>query len=794
MSCKDTTFLGFIDKNRKISCFFLLFFLFFGFAANVQAQRVGLVLSGGGAKGLAHIGVLKALEENEIPVDYVAGTSMGAIVGGLYATGYSPEEMIELLSSKDFFIWYRGLMEEKYTTYVYRPDPLPDMVSVSFDFKDRKLKTQLPSSYIQTYQLDLAILQLFSQADAVAQQNFDSLMVPFRCMASDVINKKPYKFSRGNLGTAIRASMTYPFYFKPIAIDSALLFDGGFYNNFPWNVMDRDFSPDLIIGSKCAGNTPMPDENDLLSQIETMLTFETNYALPARKGILVETVLQDVGILDFQKINEIVEQGYRRALECMPDIKNRMERRVTVAELKEKRRHFKARMPPGRFRQIEVTGALSDGQRSFINRSMQAKRQEVFDFNTLKKKYFNVISTGLVRTFYPTATYNRDDSVFHVSIHASRNARFKAMLGGYISSSSINQFFAGINYQMYGRTMAQAGFYANYGRLYSGLNVSWKHFLIVNPIMFYEVNGVYSHFDYFTGAQDLFYFDSRPAYLQEDDMYLHVALGIPLFLFRNFMFKANFTAGSLNESYFQHNRYSASDTSDHTRFTYLFPKVSIESNTLNYKQYPTSGHRQQFSFGYVYGREQHTPGNLSSSENRFEKEHHWLAARLYYESYIPIGDHFSLGILADVLFSNRSTFGDDFSTLLSMPAFRPTPHSTSLVLEDYRADIYAGMGIMPIVRFTEKVALHLGGYVFQPYEKIKQPEETSGATDKVQYASPFSRRSFIGMGALVWQTPVGPLSLSANWYTANWYEETPSKWYVQLGIGYLLFNKRGLHY
>jgi hypothetical protein len=104
---------------------------------------------------------------------------------------------------------------------------------------------------------------------------------------------------------------------------------------------------------------------------------------------------------------------------------------------------------------------------------------------------------------------------------------------------------------------------------------------------------------------------------------------------------------------------------------------------------------------------------------------------------------------------------------------------------------------MPIIRFTGKVALHVGGYMFQPYEKIKQTEENAGAgaePENVQYASPFARRSFIGMGALVWQTPVGPVSLSANWYTASWYEHNPSKWYFQLSMGYLLFNKKGLNY
>ncbi|MDR1680507.1 MAG: patatin-like phospholipase family protein [Prevotellaceae bacterium] len=764
-------------------------FLLYASAMAGQVQSVGLVLSGGGAKGLAHIGVLKALEEHDIPVDYVAGSSMGAIIGALYAIGYTPDEMVELLSSRDFFRWYRGVMEDKYTTYVYRPDPLPDMVFVAFDFKRGKLVTQLPSSYIQTYQMDLAFLQLFSAANAVAHADFDSLMVPFRCVASDITNKKSHRFSGGNLSSAVRASMTYPFYFKPIRVDSLLLFDGGFYNNFPWNVMDRDFSPDVIIGSKCAGNAPLPDEDDIISQIETMLMFETNYSLPHRKGVLVETQFQDIGLLDFHRIDEIVEAGYHQAQAQIPAIKERIARRVTAAELTAKRQAFRSRIPENRYRSVAVTGSLIKGQRDFVNSSMRSRRHEIFDFNTLKKRYFNVISTGMVNSFYPTATYDAADSVFDISIHASRNARFRASLGGYFSTSSVNEVSVGLGYRMFGRTMAQAGLYFTFGRLYNGANLSWRHFLSVNPDVFYEVTGIFSRFDYFSGAQDLFYFDSRPAYLQEEDLHVHAVIGTPVFLMRNFMMKTGITVGVLNENYFQQNTYTSSDTSDHTRFSYIFPKISIESNTFNYKQYPTSGHRQHFSIGYVSGREQHTPGNLPGATRRFEKRHQWLTVRLYYESYFPIGDNFSLGVLADVLLSDRSSFGDDFSTMLSMPAFRPTPHSATLVLEDYRSDIYAGLGLMPIVRFTDKVALHVGGYIFQPYEKIDRSE--SGGPN---YAKPFSRQSFMAIGAMVWQTPIGPLSFSADWYTANWYEKAPSKWYFQLGIGYLLFNKRGLDY
>src|SRR5574344_81868 len=138
------------------------------FAPIVQAQRVGLVLSGGGAKGLTHIGVIRALEENGIPIDYVTGTSMGAIVGSLYAMGYSPDDMVELLSSPDFKRWYTGEVEEEYVYYFKKNEPTPELFNIKLSFKDSlSLKPQfLPTSVVDPIQMNLVFVQLFDQATA----------------------------------------------------------------------------------------------------------------------------------------------------------------------------------------------------------------------------------------------------------------------------------------------------------------------------------------------------------------------------------------------------------------------------------------------------------------------------------------------------------------------------------------------------------------------------------------------------------------------------------------------------
>ena len=188
---------------------FLLIFL----SGTLHAQKVGLVLSGGGAKGLTHIGIIRALEENNIPIDYIAGTSMGAIIGSLYAMGYSPDDMEKLLKSDSFKRWYTGNIEEKYIYYFKKNPPTPEFINIRVSLKNplHKVKTQfLPSSVVDPLQMNLAFLELFGQARAACQNDFDNLFIPFRCVASDVYNKKPMIFENGDLGDAARASMSLP--------------------------------------------------------------------------------------------------------------------------------------------------------------------------------------------------------------------------------------------------------------------------------------------------------------------------------------------------------------------------------------------------------------------------------------------------------------------------------------------------------------------------------------------------------------------------------------------------------
>ena len=146
---------------KKIIMVFLAVILF---CTGIKSQSVGLVMSGGGARGIAHIGLIQALEENNVPIDYVAGTSMGAIVGALYAMGYTPEEMIQLILSDDFNSWSRGILEDDYIYYFKKPEPTPEFVTFNLGIQDSSKITPhfLPRSLINPLPMNFAFMRIFA--------------------------------------------------------------------------------------------------------------------------------------------------------------------------------------------------------------------------------------------------------------------------------------------------------------------------------------------------------------------------------------------------------------------------------------------------------------------------------------------------------------------------------------------------------------------------------------------------------------------------------------------------------
>lgn len=209
---------------------------------DAQRKKVGVVLGGGGAKGVAHIGVLKVLEEAGIPIDYVAGTSMGAIVGGLYAIGYTPAEIDSMVLEQDWTMLLSDRIKRSSLTFPEKENAERYILSLPFgkEKKDRVIQGMIRGQNLMNLFSNLTI----GYHDSV---DFKQFNIPFACVAVDAVDGKDYVFDKGSLPLAMRASMAIPAVFAPVRLDSMVLIDGGLNDNFPVDVARR-MGADIIIG------------------------------------------------------------------------------------------------------------------------------------------------------------------------------------------------------------------------------------------------------------------------------------------------------------------------------------------------------------------------------------------------------------------------------------------------------------------------------------------------------------------------------------------------------------------
>src|SRR5688572_7640495 len=184
---------------------YLIFLLLSITTATTRAQKVGLVLSGGAAKGLAHVGVLKALEEHEIPIDYIVGTSMGGIIGGCYAAGMSPGQIEDMVLSDDFLGWVNGSPQTGYNYYYHQSEENPHFLKLNLSL-DSILNLQLNTSLASDVSLNFALAEKMALASAISKHNFDSLFIPLRVVAADIFTQNEVILKSGNLSDAPRAS------------------------------------------------------------------------------------------------------------------------------------------------------------------------------------------------------------------------------------------------------------------------------------------------------------------------------------------------------------------------------------------------------------------------------------------------------------------------------------------------------------------------------------------------------------------------------------------------------------
>lgn len=298
-----------------------------------EDKKIGLVLSGGGAKGFAHIGVLKVLDSLGVKPDYIAGTSMGAIVGSLYASGYSGKELDSIFEITDFDAVINDLIPRSSLSFFERKNTERYAISLPFD----DFKIQLPSGISRGQNVYNLLSRLTFHNGNI--KNFEDLPIPFFCIATNVETGKAVILDEGNLALAVTASGAFPSLFQPVEINGELLIDGGVINNYPIDELKAK-GMDIIIGVDVQDDLALREDlktaPGILVQINNFRTIKAMESKSQNTDIYIKPDITDFNVIDFDEGKRIIENGKLAALRKTEELKSVS--RLNSSEIQEKPR------------------------------------------------------------------------------------------------------------------------------------------------------------------------------------------------------------------------------------------------------------------------------------------------------------------------------------------------------------------------------------------------------------------------------------------------------------------------
>ncbi|ARV15438.1 patatin-like phospholipase family protein [Polaribacter sp. SA4-12] len=292
--------------------FLVISFLMFSIVFHSQEKqpKVGLVLSGGGAKGFAHIGVLKEIDKAGLQIDYVGGTSMGAIIGGLYAVGYSGEQIEQIVLETDFISLLQDKIPRNSETFFEKE--FGEKTVITLPVKDGSLG--LPKAVSKGQNVLNFLLELLASVEGVT--DFNKLPIPFFCIATDIENGGAVLLEKGSLPLALRASGSFPTLLNPVVLDDMLLVDGGVANNFPVTIM-KSKGMDIVIGVDVEGQLSQKEKLnsvlDIMNQIVSYQMYSKSGAEKKKLDVYINPEIKGYNVVSFDKKEKILEKGIEEA-------------------------------------------------------------------------------------------------------------------------------------------------------------------------------------------------------------------------------------------------------------------------------------------------------------------------------------------------------------------------------------------------------------------------------------------------------------------------------------------------
>ena len=351
--------------------------------------KVGLVLEGGGALGLAHIGVIEWLEENRIPVSYIAGTSMGGLVGGIYATGRSPSEVKELVNTIDWDEVLKGQTPYSDLSFRRKQDAFDYPNTLEFGLKKG---VQFPEGFNSGQQVVMILDRVALPYAEV--QNFNELPIPFACVATDLVTSQKYVFHEGSLSLALRSTMSLPGIFSPVRSEGHVFTDGGLMDNLPVDVassMGADLTVAVHLETAALEPTATLSSFGVLGRSISVVVAANELRSMEKADVLISVPLQSYGSLDYKRAAEIIKLGYQAA-EAKAALLTTLSVDATTWHEYLEHRTARRRMPPiPQFVRVEGTGTKAANA---IEASLQNHVDKPVDTKSLQSQLFDLVGDG----------------------------------------------------------------------------------------------------------------------------------------------------------------------------------------------------------------------------------------------------------------------------------------------------------------------------------------------------------------------------------------------------------------
>ena len=653
---------------RKLVILFFLFSFYGGFSQEFERKnpRVGLVLSGGGAKGLAHIGVLKTLDSLGVRVDYVAGTSMGAVMGGLYASGYTGKQIDSIISATNFDLLISDDVPRKSKTFYERKNA--EKYALTLPFND--FKVQLPSSISRGQNVFNALSKLTLNVSGV--EDFSKLPIPFYCIATDMKTGTEVVLDRGNLAQAIAASSALPTLYQPVSLDNKLLMDGGIVNNYPIQGLEsKDL--DIIIGVDVQDDlltiNKLESVSNIIIQISNFRAIKEMKNKSKLTDIYIKPEVSEYSLVSFKNSNKIISKGQTAASPYIEELKT-----IAKAQNFKKMKAANPNFDKIKINDISIFG-LEKYTPSYVRGKLRFRTGETISFDDFSKGVNNLVATnnfdsflykfspaGQGYNFIAKATEAKNTTFIKFGVHYDQLYKSAALLNLTKKQLLLKNdvlsmdFILGDNTRYNFDYYIDKGFYWSVGinSKYIGFNNLIKPTSLINGSLYPNIDEIQMDFSEFTHQ---FFVETL---IHKD---LAIKIGIEL---KDLKITTN---DNVFSTFFSTSEYKIEDR----EFYSLFGSLKIDS--IDNKFFPTSGFlfegRAKFYFGSSNFRDDFNELSVFKSQiSKAFKIADKLAMSISTEGGFKIGNNdnkallFGLGGYGSNYFNNYSTFyGYDYFSL-----------------------------------------------------------------------------------------------------------------------------------